>query len=74
MAIFKAPKAFKAPSLPSLQAGAMKATTPKPAGVSRGTLPAGHPGAPAQPAFRAKLSTVKTDRGSFRMKSNRPGD
>lgn len=71
MAIFKAPKAFKAPSLPSLQAGAMKATTPKPAA---GTLPAGHPGAPAQPAFRAKLSTVKTDRGSFRMKSNRPGD
>ncbi len=68
--IFKRPALIgKAPALPVLAAkvnqAAAKAMGPKPPGK-------GHPGAPAQPAYRAKLQGVKTDRGNFSFKSNRP--
>ena len=68
--IFKRPALIgKAPALPVLAAkvnqAAAKAMGPKPPGK-------GHPGAPAQPGFRSKLTPTPTDRGTFQMKANRP--
>lgn len=64
--LFKRPALIgKAPALPALAAAANKAAGPKPPAK-------GHPGAPAQPGFRSKLTPLKTDRGNFSMKSNRP--
>ncbi len=67
--IFKRPALIgKAPALPALATkvnqAAAKAMTPKPP-------PKGHPGAPAQPGFRSKLTPLTTDRGKFSMKANR---